>query len=387
MIDKPLFFEIVANVLGKERIKKFNEKKIQGICEQFGHNWVQQKSEPSILYFLGEMLPYYYEYKNKIYSQGNVQDIIKDFLMKKGFEVFSWPDGMKPSVLPLLSEQIPSWIENVEQREYLRNHVFSIIAKKRNEVKLIGTSFTTKSGLREEGKWKYEKYLNSNFTKTTLLRRKIVPCVLSFSSQLYDGNTEQDIQKAAQSGFTPELWFGWERTDIKKMFIKSFNLNTDFYFLYKQNPFSKYRWNREVTSVRIAYELRNDVRAAMNLPLKEGEGSVSERHMREWLNEIINTKKFSPHYNFKADFLQGMHFDVFYPSLNLAFEFDGAQHFMPVRFGGNKEEAIKIFELTKRRDKKKNEICNRLGIKLVRFKYYKFNKELVQKTARKLMKI
>ena len=51
-------------------------------------------------------------------------------------------------------------------------------------------------------------------------------------------------------------------------------------------------------------------------------------------------------------------------------EFDGKQHFEPVRFGGiSQEKSEEAFKETKIRDKIKNEFCEENGFKLLRIPY------------------
>lgn len=56
--------------------------------------------------------------------------------------------------------------------------------------------------------------------------------------------------------------------------------------------------------------------------------------------------------------------------LKLAFEYDGVQHFRPVRFVGMKpNQAEAQFKIQKERDKRKNTLCAVNGIKLIRIGY------------------
>ena len=60
-------------------------------------------------------------------------------------------------------------------------------------------------------------------------------------------------------------------------------------------------------------------------------------------------------------------FDFYLPDYNMAIEYDGLQHFKPIKhFGGNK-----AFEYTFKHDKIKNEYCKNNGISLLRIPYYK----------------
>ena len=66
-------------------------------------------------------------------------------------------------------------------------------------------------------------------------------------------------------------------------------------------------------------------------------------------------------------------FDFYIPSLNIAIEYDGEQHFKPIDFAGKGEEwAISQFELTKVRDNIKDEYCTKNNIELIRIPYLEF---------------
>ena len=63
-------------------------------------------------------------------------------------------------------------------------------------------------------------------------------------------------------------------------------------------------------------------------------------------------------------------FDFYISELNIAIEFDGQQHFVPVDFGCQDNNKVQeLFELTKKRDQIKNEYCLANAIKLVRIPY------------------
>jgi hypothetical protein len=72
-----------------------------------------------------------------------------------------------------------------------------------------------------------------------------------------------------------------------------------------------------------------------------------------------------------------LQFDFYFPSKNIAIEYDGIHHFKPVkRFGG-----IERFNTQKNNDKIKDEYCEKMGIKLVRIPYTEFkNLEEILKT-------
>jgi very-short-patch-repair endonuclease len=74
-----------------------------------------------------------------------------------------------------------------------------------------------------------------------------------------------------------------------------------------------------------------------------------------------------------------LQFDFYIPSKNLAIEYDGIQHFKPVKkFGGDEQHNKQLMF-----DKIKDEYCKKMGIKLIRIPYTEFNniEEILKKTV------
>jgi len=72
-------------------------------------------------------------------------------------------------------------------------------------------------------------------------------------------------------------------------------------------------------------------------------------------------------------YLRPLKFDFFLIDRNLCIEYDGEQHFEPINFCGNKEQAEENFKNQQIRDKMKNEYCKDNGINLLRIKYTDFD--------------
>lgn len=70
-------------------------------------------------------------------------------------------------------------------------------------------------------------------------------------------------------------------------------------------------------------------------------------------------------FQYRASWLGQQSIDVFVPSLKLGFEYQGEQHFKPVNFFGGQES----FESTKKRDIRKQELCEKNGIRLIYWNY------------------
>ena len=108
--------------------------------------------------------------------------------------------------------------------------------------------------------------------------------------------------------------------------------------------------------------------------------SLGERAISNFLekNNIshIKQKKFKD-----CKFINQLPFDFYLPDYNLCIEYDGIQHFKPMKmFGGEKE-----FKKTKIKDDIKNKYCSEHNIKLIRISdINKINEELFN-TVNKLI--
>ena len=70
-------------------------------------------------------------------------------------------------------------------------------------------------------------------------------------------------------------------------------------------------------------------------------------------------------FEYRAEWLQRLRIDIYFPKYNIGVEYDGAQHFIPVdKFGGEEK-----FKQTQFWDKKKNKICRDNGCILFRLPY------------------
>ena len=63
-------------------------------------------------------------------------------------------------------------------------------------------------------------------------------------------------------------------------------------------------------------------------------------------------------------------FDFYLPRYNLFIEYDGEQHYKPVRFFGNEEDAENVFKRTQEHDRIKNQYCKDNNINLLRIPYW-----------------
>jgi hypothetical protein len=94
-----------------------------------------------------------------------------------------------------------------------------------------------------------------------------------------------------------------------------------------------------------------------------GEMWVNETIMFKLLKEIFPKSDVIQHY--RGSELEGLELDVFIKNKKIGFEYNGLQHYKPVKLFGGKKGLIGV----KERDKRKKLICQKLGIKLIIIRY------------------
>ena len=99
--------------------------------------------------------------------------------------------------------------------------------------------------------------------------------------------------------------------------------------------------------------------------------SKGERQIRQWLDdhsiEFVYQKTFADCKDIRI-----LPFDFYLPMYNMCIEYDGEQHYRPVKFNGKTDElAEKQFEKTKCHDQIKTEYCRKHNIHLLRIPYFK----------------
>lgn len=90
--------------------------------------------------------------------------------------------------------------------------------------------------------------------------------------------------------------------------------------------------------------------------------------IKQWLTD--NKIKFKAEYTIRYN-CTTYRFDFFLPDYNLFIEYDGKQHFEPVRYyTQSDEEMIQAFQETQKRDAIKNKYCEENNINLLRIPYW-----------------
>lgn len=96
---------------------------------------------------------------------------------------------------------------------------------------------------------------------------------------------------------------------------------------------------------------------------KIGEGWVSETILFHLVSNVFSLCIIER--NIRPDWLENLELDIFLPEKKIAFEYQGQQHFYPIKaWGGDK-----AFENMQKRDERKRQLCSQLGITLIEINY------------------
>ena len=114
---------------------------------------------------------------------------------------------------------------------------------------------------------------------------------------------------------------------------------------------------------RIRNYVENQIRRIYGLK-DIGDYWVNETKLYNIIADLFPDFKIKRHH--RPVFLNGLEIDIYIEKLKLGIEYQGKQHFEPVKhFGGNKKYNELLI-----RDLKKSEICKSIGIELIYFNYY-----------------
>ena len=109
---------------------------------------------------------------------------------------------------------------------------------------------------------------------------------------------------------------------------------------------------------KVLRECENVLREEKGLP-KVGEGWISETELFKKLCGCFPNERVIHHA--QPAWLRRQHFDIYFPSRNVAVEYQGAQHQRPIEFFGGET----AFKNQQERDARKRQLCEKHGCKLV----------------------
>jgi hypothetical protein len=113
---------------------------------------------------------------------------------------------------------------------------------------------------------------------------------------------------------------------------------------------------------KVTKKIENIVREEFGFK-KVGEAWVSETLLFQLVSRIFHDHDVVRHH--RPEWLAGLELDIYVPSLDLAVEYQGQQHFHPVDAWGGEEALLDL----RKRDKRKALICRERNIRLVAFHY------------------
>lgn len=202
------------------------------------------------------------------------------------------------------------------------------------------------------------------------LRFGILPRGITFLEDITPDEFIFDIKNIVKAKMVMENKYKWitdrdEYTRQRKAnpTLPELDFNEDEIIRYRQDMFrgdsnKKYRHAERILSTKI----ENIVRAEF------GFKKVGERWTSETLLYYIVCKIYPDseiHRHRRPDWLEGLELDIYIPELNLAFEYQGQQHFHPIEAWGGEEALLELQE----RDKRKAKICIDKGVHLITVDY------------------
>jgi hypothetical protein len=101
---------------------------------------------------------------------------------------------------------------------------------------------------------------------------------------------------------------------------------------------------------------------------KFGYKNIGEQWTSETILYYIIKKLFPEHEvlrHYRPDFLNGLELDVFIKELNVGIEYQGIQHYKPIKHWGGSDGLARL----KHRDKKKKVFCRQNNVSLIYFEY------------------
>lgn len=125
----------------------------------------------------------------------------------------------------------------------------------------------------------------------------------------------------------------------------------------------------------ITRQAENDVRKATGVPLV-GEGWVSETELLYRVRQLLPDIEVIHHGQPK--WLGRQHFDIWIPSMSIAIEYHGLQHFRAIDFFGGED----AFKQGQERDNRKRELCHKNSVNLLEISY---DQEVDDDTLRALL--
>jgi len=109
-------------------------------------------------------------------------------------------------------------------------------------------------------------------------------------------------------------------------------------------------------------DAENEVRDILGVP-RVGEGWLTEAELLRLVRSILRDEEVV--HQASPEWLGHQRIDIYVPSLGIAIEYQGRQHYEPVAFFGGEE----AFAANRVRDQRKAELCEQHGVRMIYFRY------------------
>ncbi len=113
----------------------------------------------------------------------------------------------------------------------------------------------------------------------------------------------------------------------------------------------------------VANAIQNLLRAELGVrPV--GDAWLSETELYRIVAGLFEGEQVLRHH--RPEWLEGLELDLYLPARRLAFEYQGEQHFTPIKAWGGEEALVQL----QARDARKADICRRAGVELITIAYH-----------------
>jgi len=161
-------------------------------------------------------------------------------------------------------------------------------------------------------------------------------------------------------------------------FIKESSIVHDNYYSYNKSNYKGAREKLLITCPKHGDFLQTPSNHLKGKGCKKCSSSKGEKFIRKTLKE--SDIKFEEQKSFEGCRNKlPLSFDFYLPDHNMCIEYNGIQHYEPVKYFGGK----KAFEIIKKRDNIKRKFCDKNQINMINIKYDNISKEIILSELRK----